>query len=109
MEEFYARDLPSYYDALGTHPHHNYYEGRDKAPVTTWLGYFVQRMEDIFSQVSRVVTDLQTEENLTEDSLLRELDHCAWGSWLCLLGRRPSGLRMWLESWVYPNAKLVNC
>ncbi len=77
LEEFYARDLPSYYDALVTHPHHNYYEGRDKAPVTTWLEYFVRGMADIFRQVSAVVTDLQTEETLTEDPLLRELDHRA--------------------------------
>lgn len=34
-------------------------------------------MAAIFSQVSAVVTDLQTEETLTEDPLLRELDHRA--------------------------------
>ena len=34
-------------------------------------------MADIFRQVSAVVTDLQTEETLTEDPLLRELDHRA--------------------------------
>ena len=77
LEEFYARDLPRYYDALVTHPHHNYYEGRAEALATTWLEYFVRGMADIFSQVGQVVTDLQDQEGLTEDPLLRELDHRA--------------------------------
>jgi len=32
LEEFYAQDLPGYYDALVTHPHHNYY-----LTLRTWL------------------------------------------------------------------------
>ena len=29
LEEHHARDLPGYYQALMTHPHHNFYEGRE--------------------------------------------------------------------------------
>lgn len=41
LEEHHARDLPAYYRALVTHPHHNYYEGRAEADLTPWVSYFV--------------------------------------------------------------------
>ena len=37
LEEHHARDLPGYYQALTTHPHHNYYFGRSEADLTPWL------------------------------------------------------------------------
>ena len=42
LEEFYAQDLEGYYSALVTHPHHNYYEGRNEAEITPWLSYFLR-------------------------------------------------------------------
>jgi len=39
LEEHHARDLAAYYNSLATHPHHNYYEGRDEADLTPWLEY----------------------------------------------------------------------
>jgi len=48
LEEHHARDLASYYYALQTHPHHNYYEGRAGADLTPWLEYFIETLERVF-------------------------------------------------------------
>jgi Fic family protein len=61
LEEFYAQDLQGYYEALVTHPHHNYYEGRNAADITPWLAYFLDGMAAVFEAVAgevreRVVT-----------------------------------------------------
>jgi Fic family protein len=77
LEEFYAQDLQGYYAALVTHPHHNYYEGREDAYVTTWLEYYIQGMAVIFSKVAQQVTDLHIQEDIVDDPFLRQLDHRA--------------------------------
>ena len=55
LEEFYAQDLDGYYQALVSHPHHNYYEGRNKADLTPWLEYFLKGMADVFDQLASEV------------------------------------------------------
>jgi Fic family protein len=57
LEEFYAQDLDGYYEALVTHPHHNYYEGRNTADVTPWLAYFLRGMAAVFEAVAGEVRD----------------------------------------------------
>jgi len=52
LEEVYVQDLPAYYTALQTHPHHNYYEGRADADLTGWLAYFIHSMAVVFRQVA---------------------------------------------------------
>ena len=47
LEEYYAKDLILYYDALQTHPHHNYYYGRYEADITSWLEYFICSFFDV--------------------------------------------------------------
>jgi Fic family protein len=49
LEEHHARDLAAYYNSLATHPHHNYYEGRDEADLTPWLEYFLQTLAAVFT------------------------------------------------------------
>jgi len=75
LEEFYAQDLEGYYQALVTHPHHNYYEGRNKADVTPWLEYFLKGMAIVFE---RVATEVQKQAGKPVRSkgqkLLRNLD-----------------------------------
>ena len=51
LEEYYARDLGGYYEALTTGPSHNYYEGRSKADITKWVEYFCKGMVDSFESV----------------------------------------------------------
>ena len=75
LEEFYANDLPGYYNALVTHPHHNYYFGRNTAEITSWLEYFLKGMAEVFEQVAEVVGNYSLEPKKDDSvSLLRTLD-----------------------------------
>ena len=51
LEEYYARDLQTYYDALTVGPSHNYYGGRAKADITDWIAYFCDGMVKSFEKV----------------------------------------------------------
>ena len=77
LEEFYAQDLPGYYAALSTHPHHNYYEGRASADLTGWLQYFLKGMVTVFEDVANEVRLSLARGNETEDELVRKLDRRA--------------------------------
>ena len=79
LEEFYAEDLQSYYHALVTHPHHNYYFGRNEAEITSWLEYFLEGMAVVFERVAEQVREQITEESPDREAmrLLRSLDHRA--------------------------------
>ncbi len=78
LEEFYANDLPSYYQALVTHPHHNYYFGRNEADITNWLDYFLKGMAVVFDQVAEEV-ERQAKGKIDHATatLLRPLDYRA--------------------------------
>jgi Fic family protein len=51
LEEYYARDLGAYYEALTIGSSHNYYLGRDEADITRWIVYFIEGMADSFKRV----------------------------------------------------------
>jgi Fic family protein len=74
LEEFYTQDLQGYYDALVTHPHHNYYEGRAEADITPWLAYFLRGMAVVFESVSGEVRSSAVPGSEEVDVLLRHLD-----------------------------------
>lgn len=77
LEEFYVEDLDGYYDALVTHPHHNYYFGRHQADITSWLVYFLEGMSVVFERLAGEVArraETGFEDSITQD-LLRPLDH----------------------------------
>ena len=74
MEEFYAQDLTGYYDALVTHPHHNYYEGRVGADITPWLIYFLKGMSSVFEMVASMVRQSASQTVPLQDPFLRTLD-----------------------------------
>lgn len=78
LEEFYVEDLQGYYDALVTHPHHNYYFGRNKADLTPWLDYFLKGMSVVFERVAEEV-ERQVQGEVIDETieLLRPLDHRA--------------------------------
>lgn len=48
LEEYHARDLTGYYQALATHEHHNYYFGRSDVDLTPWVEYFVTGVAHVF-------------------------------------------------------------
>ena len=75
LEEYHARDLENYYGALSVHPHHNYYEGRAEADLTSWLTYFVGLLADVFSTAKDEA--LRLKDAPPEPELLRRLDHRA--------------------------------
>ncbi len=77
LEEFYAQDLEGYYDALVTHPDHNYYEGRNTAEITSWLAYFVKGMAAVFEAVARDVMKRAIQTDGKTEALLRKLDRRA--------------------------------
>jgi len=74
LEEYYARDLISYYGALAVGPSHNYYFGRAEADITPWIDYFIAGVADSFLRVKRQAVKA-AEEGGTDLSLnLRDLD-----------------------------------
>lgn len=74
LEEYYARDLPRYYQALTVGPSHNYYGGREKADVTEFLAYFCEGMAQAFSAVRARATDAASRGAQDQTALLRQLD-----------------------------------
>ena len=77
LEEHYAKDLEGYYNALVTHPHHNYYEGRHEADITPWLEYFLHGMALVFRQVADEVRRLAQEPPRPEPAWMKRLDRRA--------------------------------
>lgn len=75
LEEYYANNLMAYYGALQTHPHHNYYYGRNVADITGWLEYFIAGVAIAFEKVNAQATQ-QSVQGFTVDKspLIRELD-----------------------------------
>jgi Fic family protein len=51
LEEYYARNLGGYYEALTIGPSHNYYLGRAEADISRWIAYFTDGMADSFEKV----------------------------------------------------------
>lgn len=76
LEEFYANNLEGYYEALRTHPKHNYYDGRDRADITPWLEYFIGSMSNVFRRVSAEALE-RSKERPSENPLTRDLDRRA--------------------------------
>lgn len=74
LEEYYARDLKSYYEALSVGPSHNYHLGRAEADITGWMAYFIEGMASSFEKVqaqARREADTGTPDR---SQVLRKLD-----------------------------------
>lgn len=75
LEEYYAKNLNDYYQALATHPHHNYYYGRNEADLTSWLEYFIKGVLSAFENVETKAIQEQSKGLTTDKSpILRKLD-----------------------------------
>jgi Fic family protein len=74
LEEYYAKDLGSYYEAL-TAPEHNYYTNRATEDITKWVEYFCKGMMRAFESVRKNI-ESQVNDTATQDKsrLLYELD-----------------------------------
>ncbi len=74
LEEYYARDLNSYYDAISIGPSHNYYMGREEADITTWISYFMHGMRTSFEKILMHLEQHQTSTTKDISRILRKLD-----------------------------------
>jgi Fic family protein len=77
LEEYHARDLEGYYQALAVHPHHNYYFGRRAADISSWVEYFIGTLAVVFTTARAEVLRCSGEDTTTalaEPDALRRLD-----------------------------------
>jgi len=74
LEEYYARDLSAYYDALTVGPSHNYYMGRAKADITGWVEYFCAGMAESFENVKHRAAEAAATGEKDASAQLRKLD-----------------------------------
>ncbi|MGE0006107.1 MAG: Fic family protein [Parvibaculaceae bacterium] len=72
LDEHYATNLSAYYNALSI-GHHNYYEGRADADVTSFVSYFCDGMDAAFAKI-RAVTQKTAAETTSSSDMFRELD-----------------------------------
>lgn len=74
LEEYYARNLGEYYEALSIGTSHNYYQGRAKADITRWISYFIDGMADSFEKVREQASREATTGKKDLSAQLRNLD-----------------------------------
>lgn len=75
LEEYYAKDLNQYYQALATSAHHNYYFGREEADLTPWLEYFIKGIAISFASIATKAEQEQNKGTTTDKTpILRKLD-----------------------------------
>lgn len=72
LEEYYAKDLQGYYEAITIGDSHNYYLGRAEADITKWVEYFVNGMAIAFKSVYNKAKEQGNSKD--EIKILRELD-----------------------------------
>jgi Fic family protein len=74
LEEYYARGLKAYYEALTVGPSHNYYMGRAEADITRWVAYFIEGMATSFEKVHEQAKREAETGSRDQSRLLRDLD-----------------------------------
>lgn len=74
LEEYYARDLNAYYEAISIGTSHNYYEGRAEADITPWIEYFIEGMAVAFEHVLAQMNSAIQQGLPDQTDILRTLD-----------------------------------
>ncbi len=74
LEEYYARNLGAYYDAISVGESHNYYMGRAEADITKWIEYFVKGMAFSFESILRYMSEAGKKGISDQSGLLKKLD-----------------------------------
>jgi Fic family protein len=74
LEEYYARNLSAYYDALTIGKSHKYYEGRAKSDITRWVDYFCHGVAESFENVKNRARQAAAAGVKDESPQLRRLD-----------------------------------
>ncbi len=73
LEEYYARNLRGYYDALTIGPSHNYHLGRAESDVSGFVEYFCLGMADAFAKVRARAETAGISAHAAKGGLLRDL------------------------------------
>ena len=74
LEEYYARNLGAYYEAISIGESHNYYMGRAEADITKWVEYFVEGMVFSFENVLKYMSEAGDKGFPDQSSLLKKLN-----------------------------------
>ncbi|MFH1715151.1 MAG: Fic family protein [Elusimicrobiota bacterium] len=74
LEEYYAKDLQSYNDALSIGPSHNYYLGRAESEITSWVEYFCAGMAYALGRIETRAMEAQEVGLKDKSILMRSLD-----------------------------------
>jgi len=74
LEEYYARNLGGYYEAISLGPSHNYYMGRAEADITKWIDYFVGGLVDSFEKTFTKMQKEKLQGGVDQSVLLKKLD-----------------------------------
>lgn len=74
LEEYYARNLGGYYEAISVGPSHNYYLGRAEADITQWVEYFLEGMATAFENVIKRMSEAEHKGEQDQSDLIRTLD-----------------------------------
>ncbi len=74
LEEYYARNLGAYYEAIGVGPSHNYYLGRAHSDITKWVEYFIEGMALAFEQVLKRINGEKQRGAADQSAWIRALD-----------------------------------
>lgn len=74
LEEYYARQLGDYYQALSVGPSHNYYMGRAEADITGFVDYFCRGMAESFAAVRAQAAKGALRGAVDRSPTLRNLD-----------------------------------
>jgi Fic family protein len=74
LEEYYARNLGAYYEAISIGESHNYYMGRAEADITKWVDYFVEGMAIAFENVLKRMSEASSQGLPDRSLLLRKLE-----------------------------------
>lgn len=74
LEEYYAKNLQAYYEAISVGPSHNYYMGRAESDITRWLEYFIYGMAVSFEKVMTRMADASLQGSPDQSALIKQLD-----------------------------------
>jgi Fic family protein len=74
LEEYYARNLGAYYEAISIGESHNYYMGRAEADITPWVEYFIEGMASSFENVLKRMSEAGDKGVKDQSSVIRKLD-----------------------------------
>jgi Fic family protein len=73
LEEYYAKNLSGYYEAISIGPGHNYYQGREEADVTKFISYFCSGMANSFARIRSRAEEAGRAGALDQTPILRNL------------------------------------